>query len=179
MLANAVDTLNAGVDALREVDWDGMSVRERLAALDAVETAARRLRAVSGTAMASLAGETAEVLGDRAPKVIADKLRISPAEAKRRLREAGLVADRATLTGTPVPPILETTAKQWHAGALDPEHVKVIAGCLAELPVDTPFDKRVVGRELSGRPSRRDAARSAGHRGRTHRGHPQPGRHLL
>ena len=119
-----------------------MSVRERLAAVDAMETAARRMRAASGTAMGSLACETTETLGDRPNKVIADKLRISPAEAKRRLREAGLLAERATLTGQPVPPILEGTAKQWHAGALDPEHVKVIAGCLADLPASTPFDKK-------------------------------------
>ncbi len=142
MLANAVDTLTAGVDALREVDWDGMPVRERLAALEAMETVARRMRAASGTVMASLACETTDTLGDRPPKVIADKLRISTADAKRRLREAGLLADRATLTGTPVPPILETTARHWHTGTLDPEHVKVIAGCLAELPADTPFDTK-------------------------------------
>lgn len=142
MLSNAVDTLNAGIDALGEIEWAGMPVRERLENLEALETAARRLRAASGTAMASLACETTETLGDRPHTVIADRLRISPAQARRRLREAGLVAERATLTGQPVPPILEGTAQQWHAGTLDPEHVTVIAGCLADLPAETPFDKR-------------------------------------
>jgi len=142
MLANAVDALNAGIDALGEFDWAGMPVRERMAAAEAMETAARRLRAVSGTAFASLACETTEALGGRPHNVIAERLRISPAEARRRLREAGPVAERATLTGQPVPPILENTAKQWHAGALDPEHVKVIAGCLADLPAEVPFDKK-------------------------------------
>ena len=110
--------------------------------MEALETIIRRARAASGTALAALACETTETLGDRPHKVIADRLRISPAEARRRLREAGLVAERATLTGQPVPPILEGTAKHWHGGVLDPEHVKVIAGTLAELPADTPFDKR-------------------------------------
>ena len=142
MLANVVDTLKAGIDALGEVDWAGMPVRERLENLEALETIIRRARAASGTALAALACETTETLGDRPHKVIADRLRISPAEARRRLREAGLVAERATLTGQPVPPILEGTAKHWHGGVLDPEHVKVIAGTLAELPADTPFDKR-------------------------------------
>ena len=142
MLANVVDTLNAGIDALGEVDWAGMPVRERLENLEALETIIRRARAASGTALTALACETTETLGDRPHKVIADRLRISPAEARRRLREAGLVAEWATLTGQPVPPILEGTAKHWHGGVLDPEHVKVIAGTLAELPADTPFDKR-------------------------------------
>ena len=43
MLANAVDALNAGIDALGEFDWAGMPVRERMAAAEAMETAARRL----------------------------------------------------------------------------------------------------------------------------------------
>ena len=116
MLANVVDTLNAGIDALGEVDWAGMPVRERLENLEALETIIRRARAVSGTAFASLACETTEALGGRPHNVIADRLRISPAEARRRLREAGLVAERATLTGQPVPPILENTAKHGMPG---------------------------------------------------------------
>ena len=52
------------------------------------------------------------------------------------------MAPRATLTGQPVPPILENTATRWHAGVLDPEHVTVIAGALADLPADIPFDTK-------------------------------------
>ena len=88
--------------------------------MEALETASRRVRAASGTALASLAVRPPRRWADRPHKVIADRLRISPAEARRRLREAGLVAERATLTGQPVPPILEGTAKHWHAGVLDP-----------------------------------------------------------
>lgn len=106
MFANAVDALNAGVDALGDLDWTAMPVRERLAAAEALETAARRLRAASGAALASVAGEGTEAFGGRPHTVIADRLRISPAAARRRLREAALVAPRATLTGQPVPPIL-------------------------------------------------------------------------
>ena len=75
MFANAVDALNAGVDALGDLDWTAMPVRERLAAAEALETAARRLRAASGAALASVAGEGTETLGGRPHTVIADPLR--------------------------------------------------------------------------------------------------------
>ena len=140
MLANPVDALHAGIAALREVDWDAVPVPERLRLLQAMETASRSLRAVTGSAMAALAADPVETLGDRPTKIIADTLRISTAEAGRRVREAGLLAERTAVSGAPLPPLLTETAKHWHAGTLDPEHVKVIAAMLADLPADTPFD---------------------------------------
>ena len=101
MLANVVDTLNAGIDALGESTGRACRCASGSKTWRRWRPAARRARAASGTALAALACETTETLGDRPHKVIADRLRISPAQARRRLREAGLVAERATLTGQP------------------------------------------------------------------------------
>lgn len=142
MFANAVGVLNEGIDALVGLNWGGMPVAERLAAVEAMEAAARRLRAVTGTAMSSLAVESVEILGDRPHAAIANRLRISPAEARRRLREAGLMTDRVSVSGAVVPAVLETAARHWQRGQLDPEHLAVIVRTLAALPADLPFDKK-------------------------------------
>ena len=41
---------------------------------------------------------------------------------------------RTTLTGEPVPPLLPATAKAWHAGLLDGEHLEVIQKFFRDLP---------------------------------------------
>ena len=142
--------LGVAVDDLRDVDVTVLPIPEQLAAAEAIETVLRKLRAVQGTLLYEVACQPPQAVGDKPPNAIATKLRISPKEAKRRLADAGLVADRTTLTGTPLPPVLAHAAPLWHAGSLDPEHLHVIATCLAGLPVGTAFtDIERVERELS------------------------------
>ena len=113
--------LSVAVDEIHDVDWSVLPIAEQLAAADAIEVAMRKLRAAQGTVLVEVAGRPPEVLGDKPPNVVANKLRISPAEATRRLRDAGLVAARIALTGVPMPPILPDAAPLWHRGELDPE----------------------------------------------------------
>ena len=70
--------------------------------------------------------------------VLADMLRISRREAKRRLRDAEQLAPRTTLTGQELPPLLAATAKAWEAGLLDVEHLRVIQKFVGELPDHVP-----------------------------------------
>ncbi len=132
--------LSVAVDEIHDVDWSVLPIAEQLAAADAIEVAMRKLRAAQGTVLVEVAGRPPEVLGDKPSNVIANKLRISPAEARRRLRDAGLVAARIALTGVPMPPILSDAAPLWHRGELDPDHLRVMAQFLADLPAETPFD---------------------------------------
>ena len=133
MFAAAVDTLTAGVDAIAEIDASGLGIAEQLRLLDGLETARRRLTAVSHTvALAAAKSDAPAVMA----KGIADAIRVSPAEVRRRLRDAEQLAPRSTLTGEVLPAELPATALGWNTGTLDGEHVRVIQKFLRDLPAD-------------------------------------------
>jgi hypothetical protein len=131
--------LSAAEDAVRALadrNWDELPIRERLAMLDRLETIHRRLRACSYDAADSVARCDEKLVGGVAHRVIADVLRISPAEARRRLRAAAQLAPRITLTGQTVPPELPATAGVWRAGHLDGQHLRTIQNFVRGLPED-------------------------------------------
>jgi len=136
MLSNSVHqalaALEAAVEALGAADWEDPPVRERLEALQQWETSARVQRARSCGVARGL--DRCDELGTMGAKVIADVLRISPRESRRRLRDAELVSARRTLTGQSLPPPLPATAKAWDSGLLDTEHLRVIERFRRELP---------------------------------------------
>jgi len=133
MLAAAVDTLIAGVDAIAGLDASGLGIAEQLRLLDGLEIARRRLAAVSHTvALAAAKADAPTVMA----KAIADAIRVTPAEVRRRLRDAQQLAPRTTLIGEALPAVLPATALAWHAGDLDGEHVRVIQKFLRDLPAD-------------------------------------------
>ncbi|MBU3751624.1 MAG: HNH endonuclease, partial [Mycobacterium sp.] len=72
--------------------------------------------------------------GGPSKRTLADVLRVSPGQAARRIRNAGQLSPRTTLTGQQVPPALPATATAWHAGILDGEHVRVIDTFMRDLP---------------------------------------------
>ena len=131
MLAAAVDTLTAGVDAIAGIDPSGLGIAEQLRLLDVLETARRRLTALSHTVVITAATSDAPTV---MTKAIADAIRVTPAEARRRLRDAEQLTPRSTLTGEPLPAVLPATAAAWHTGTLDGEHLRVIQKFLRDLP---------------------------------------------
>ena len=126
--------LDAAVAALGALDWDGLSTTDLLSALDRLETARRRATACAHDAAAAVERRGEQVLGAKPHRVIADVLRVSPGEAKRRIRQAGRLAPRTTLTGQPIAPELPGTAVAWHTGVLDGEHLRVIEKFFTDLP---------------------------------------------
>jgi hypothetical protein len=143
MVANAVSEavamIAAGFDALADItrsDWDGLPLAERLEAALMVETSRRRGLAVGTTIASTLVGDEHAALAGGPKQLLADWLRITTAEAKHRLNHAAKVDDRSTLTGQPLPPLLEATATQWHAGVLDEQHLTEILDFLNGLPAD-------------------------------------------
>ena len=69
---------------------------------------------------------------------LADVLRISRAEARRRIRDAEQLTARTPLVGEPLPPLLPATSAAWHDGLLDAEHLRVIQKFFRELPEHVP-----------------------------------------
>ncbi len=119
-----LDALDDVVASLAAVDLDVLAPPERFVVLERLESARRRHVAVSHAVTARL--EQFEGCPP-VPITLADVLRVSPREAKRRIRDAEQLAQRRALTGgEPLPPLLPETSKAWQAGLLDGEHLRVI-----------------------------------------------------
>jgi Domain of unknown function (DUF222) len=134
----AFDTLDAAMTAVSELDFGAADPTTRLRALERLETARRRQLVAAHDLLAGLAHEDPADVGGPVLKVIADWLRISCAEARRRLRDAEQLMPRITITGETLPPELPATARVWRDGLLDPQHLKVIQTFVRDLPADTP-----------------------------------------
>ena len=107
--------------------------------------------------------------------VVADVLRISRSEARRRVRDAEQLAPRTSLSGQLLPPVLPATAAAWAAGVLDPEHLRTIQKFMRELPDHVgPRSGRVL-RGVAGREGCAVASGSVGGGGGSVGHHRQPG----
>jgi Domain of unknown function (DUF222)/HNH endonuclease len=133
-VATALDALDAAVAAIGELNFDNYDAAVRLCALERLETVRRQQTVASHDIIAGLANEDRANIGGPVHKVVADWLRISCAEARRRLRDAQQLAPRVSLTGQPLPPRLPATAAAWRAGALDEQHLRVIQTFMRDLP---------------------------------------------
>jgi hypothetical protein len=130
----ALDALHAAVAAVGELNFDNYHPAVRLRALERLETF-RRQQAVAGhDIIAGLANEDRADIGGPVHKVVADWLRITCGEARRRLRDAQQLASRVSLTGQALPPRLPATAAAWRSGALDEQHLRVIQTFMRDLP---------------------------------------------
>src|SRR5208283_5149996 len=136
----ALDALDAAEAEIRRLNFDVLSPAVRLHVLERMETSRRRQIAVSTDLIASLANEDPADVGGPVHKVVADWLRISYAEACRRLRDAKQLSARLTLTGQALPPELPATAEVWRDGLLDGQHLRVIQTFVRELPDAIPVD---------------------------------------
>ena len=86
----------------------------------------------------SLTFEDPAHIGGPVHQVVADWCRITPTEARRRVKDAAQLSPRVTLTGQELPPELPATAQQWREGLLDAAHLRVIQTFVRNLPTDTP-----------------------------------------
>jgi hypothetical protein len=105
------------VESLAAVDLETLDPPKRFAVLDRLETARRRQVAVAHSLVARL--EQFEGCPP-VPITLADMLRISPREAKRRIRDAEQLAPRTALTGAPLRPLLAQAAAKAEAAPSKP-----------------------------------------------------------
>jgi len=75
-----------------------------------------------------------EELGGKLSHALADRLRITPGEAARRVAEAADLGPRRALTGEALPPLLTATAAAQRDGRIGTAHVAVIRRFLHQLP---------------------------------------------
>lgn len=139
-VATAFDALEAAEARMRALNLDTLSPAVRLRALERTEASRRRQLAWTYDVLASLDHEDPADVGGPVHKVVADWLRISPAEAARRLRGVRQLSRRLTLTGGELAPELPATGEVWREGLLDGQHLRVIQAFVRDLPGDTPVD---------------------------------------
>lgn len=134
-ILDALRALDDAVERLASADLAAVSGTERYAVLERLETSRRKQAAVA----LAVTGRLEHIEGwPPVHLALADLLRISRSEARRRIRDAEQLSPRTTLTGQPLPPQLPATAAAWNRGELDPEHLRTIQRFIRDLPLDTP-----------------------------------------
>jgi hypothetical protein len=129
------DMLRADLKRAVDLRCDALTTPERLALLEGCEWIRRCLPAVEHPLINQLAEQAdASELGGKLAPALANRLRISRAEASRRIHEATDLGERTALNGEPLPPVLEATAAAQRNGQIGTGHVAVIRGFFHRLP---------------------------------------------
>jgi hypothetical protein len=142
-IVEVFDALDAALDRLGELTFDVFTTPERMRALERLERATRRLRAPGHGLINELGAEAGEEeLGGTLRSVLADRLRITKAEAGRRIADAEDLGERRALTGEPLAPLLSHTAAAQRDGLIGDGHVKEIRKFFAHLPAEVDLGTR-------------------------------------
>ena len=134
-IVEVLDALQAAHKRARDLTFDVLTTPERLALLESLE----QMRRGQPTIEYALINQLAELadateLGGKLAPALADRLRITRAEASRRIHEAADLGERKAITGEPLPPMLPATAEAQRNGELGAGHVAVIRGFFHRLP---------------------------------------------
>jgi hypothetical protein len=101
-IVEVFDALDADLDRLCELTFDVFTTPERLRALERLERVARRLRTPEHALINELDAQAGqEELGGTLRCALADRLRITKAEASRRIADAADLGPRRAMTGEP------------------------------------------------------------------------------
>jgi Domain of unknown function (DUF222) len=142
-IVEVFDVLDADAERLCALSFDVLTTPERLRALERLERVARRLRAPGHTLINQLDAQAGdEELGGTLRSALADRLRITKAEAGRRIAEAEDLGERRALTGEPLAPQLTATAAAQRDGLIGDGHVNVIRSFFAHLPTEVDVSTR-------------------------------------
>jgi hypothetical protein len=135
-VGEALDAIDTALTTLAKVDLGGLAVMEVLELAARCEKATRCHDVVRYDLSHELHRRDVSEIGGKPGTVLADWLRITPAEARRRAEMVEPLNPRTALTGEPLPPHQPGTAHAWRDGTLDLEHVRIIQKFLAALPFD-------------------------------------------
>ena len=134
-IVEVFNALDAELDSLCALNFDAFNTPERMRALERLERVARRLRAPQHALINQLAAQaTKEELGGTLPAALANRLRITKAEAGRRVAEAEDLGPRRALNGLALAALLTATAAAQAAGLIGDAHIKVIRSFFSHLP---------------------------------------------
>src|SRR5271168_3295551 len=134
-IVEVFDALEAGYKRALDLTFDVLTTPERLSVLQRCEQLRRWQPAVEHALINQLAEQADPTeLGGKLAPALANRLRISRAEASRRIHEAGDLGERRALNGEPLPPVLPATAEAQRNGEIGAGHVAVIRSFWHRLP---------------------------------------------
>ncbi|KQH76084.1 hypothetical protein AO501_18445 [Mycobacterium gordonae] len=134
-IIEAFNALDAAVDRLCDLTFDALTTTEFLRGMERLEKVHRRMRTPQHTLINHLKTQaTEEELGGKLPAALAERLRITKADANRRIAEADDLGPRRALTGEQLAPLLTATAQAQRRGLIGDAHIKVIRDFIAHLP---------------------------------------------
>ena len=134
-IVEVFDALEAAHKRARDLTFDVFTTPERLGYWKSWNRCGADTRP-SNTPLINQLAEQADPteLGGKLPAALANRLRISRAEASRRIHEAADLGQRRALNGEPLEPVLPATAEAQRNGELGAGHVAVIRGFCHRLP---------------------------------------------
>jgi Domain of unknown function (DUF222) len=142
-IVEVFSALDTDLDRVCELTFDAFTIPERMRALERLERAARRLRAPQHALINQLGAQASEEeLGGKLRSALADRLRITNAEAGQRIHEAADLGVQRALTGEPLAPQLTATAAAQREGLIGDAHVRVIRSFFAHLPAEVDLPTR-------------------------------------
>ena len=142
-IVQVLDALSAAHKRARDLTFDVLTTPERLAVLENLEQMRRGQPAIEHALINQLAEQAdATELGGKLPPALANRLRISRAEASRRVHEAADLGERKAFNGEAMPPVLPATAEAQRNGELGPGHVTVIRSFWHRIPEFVDIETR-------------------------------------
>jgi len=150
---HVLDKLSDAIDELVELDLTRLDADELLDLLRGLEAHRRRLPVADHRLIAELdeRGIAGEFAARDTRTLLRDALRLSPHEAKRRVRAAVDLGPRRTVTGERLGPLFPDVAAAQAAGVISDEHARVVIQAIDELPAavqveqGTDVEARLVG----------------------------------
>src|SRR5882762_932673 len=141
-MAALLDQLATTMDALIALDLTRLSRGDLLELLRGVETQRRRLPVVDHALIAELdhRGAAGELMARDTPTLLREVLRVTPRDAKARHEAAVDLGPGRSLSGQPRPPLLPAVAAAQADGTISPDHARVIAKTVSELPKDVEVE---------------------------------------
>ncbi|MGH3678167.1 MAG: HNH endonuclease signature motif containing protein [Mycobacterium sp.] len=134
-VSKRIAAVGAEFEALVDEPLGALSTAERTAVAAEWERLMRRLPAMTHRLVAGLAEVPTEELGEPTlAAALATLLRISKAEAHRRIHEAADLGPRCALSGEALEPVLWHTSAAQRRGDIGGEHVKIIRRFFDRLP---------------------------------------------
>src|SRR5271170_17032 len=129
------DALEAEFKRALDLRCDALTTPEHLAVLQRCERMRRWLPAVEHPVINQLSAQADPAeLGGKLAAALANRLRISRAEASRRIHDAADLGERRALNGEPLEPVLAATAEAQRNGDLGAGHLAVIRSFWHRLP---------------------------------------------
>lgn len=139
-LSADLDAIDAALARIRETSTDLVGNAFRITVAERLENQDRTNRGLSYRMLGEIVDPPDEVEGPALPsgvrvrELLWKKLRIIPAEVRRRVKLAARIRPRRSLTGPPLPPELPALADAVEAGDVGEDHVREVCKALDLLP---------------------------------------------